>query len=352
MSIYTIKQSRIIALVIIILLGTLLIISLTDLFSSILGAIVIYILFKTMFLYLCGKLKLNRALSASIIIIVSFIIIIIPFVSLSLLLVTRIAYYIEHPEIFTQLIAVIENFVGSTLRQPGMIEEALKNAGLWIVGLFPSFFDTALGLLLTISMMYFFLYFMLTRHEIFEGTLIKYLPFRAQNAEHFGLEIKNMTYSNVIGQGMIAAVQGILLAVGFWIFSIPDPVFWGLITFFLSFLPVIGSPIVFVPAGIIEISSGDTFDGFAILIWGFILVMNIDNLMRLWINKKMGDIHPVITITGVVIGIPLFGILGIVFGPLLISTFILLIKLYEAAFIESSEPEKEKIITRDELNGR
>jgi predicted PurR-regulated permease PerM len=349
MSTYTIKQSKIIALILILLMGLFLVYTLKSLVSAILGSIVIYVLFRPFFIYLTEKLKLNRPLGATIIILVSFIIIVIPFISLSLMLVNKVIYYLDNPDKIKEIISNIENFAGQQLNQPGMIEDAFQRVGTWVVGIFPAFMDTALAILLTVSMMYFFLYFMLTKHEVFENTLIRYLPFRSKNVEHFANELKNTTFSNIIGQGLIAFIQGGLLAIGFWIFSIPDPVFWGLIAFFLSFLPVIGSPIVFIPAGIIELSGGNTFGGIGILIWGFVLVINIDNVLRLWINKRMGNIHPLVTITGVVIGIPIFGILGIVFGPLLISTFILLIRLYEAAYADNPDSEKERVISRDEL---
>jgi predicted PurR-regulated permease PerM len=313
------------------------------------AAIVIYVLFKPMYLFFAERHKIKKGLSATLIIIISFIIIIIPFLTLSLMLVNKVLYYLENPEVIRNLVNTIENFAGQTLNRPGVLEDALNRTANWVISIFPAFMDTAFAILLTIAMMYFFLFFMFTKYEIFEATLIKYLPFRAKNSEHFGSELKNVTYSNIVGQGIIAFAQGGLLALGFWIFSIPDPIFWGLIAFFLSFIPVIGSPFVFVPAAIIEISTGNNFGGIGILIWGFVLVINIDNLLRLWINKKMGNIHPLITITGVIIGIPAFGILGIVFGPLLISTFLLLVRLYEAAFSDSIAPEKEKIISKDEL---
>jgi predicted PurR-regulated permease PerM len=350
MSVYTINQSRIISIVLILLMGLFIVYALSNLVAAILGAVVLYVLFRPFFIWLTTEKKINRPLSVTFIILISFTIIIIPFLALSILLVNKILYYMENPEIITQIISKIETFVGQNLKQKGMVENYVERAGEYVVSMFPIVMDTALAILLTIAMMYLFLYFMYTKYEAFEGTLIKYLPFREKNSRHFALELKNVTYANIVGQGMIAFVQGLLLAIGFIIFSIPDPLFWGLVTFFLSFLPVIGSPLVFVPAGIIEIASGNTFGGVGILVYGVVLITNIDNLMRLWINKKMGNIHPVITITGVVIGIPLFGILGIVYGPLLLSIFILLIKLYEAAYAANSRPEKERVVSPDKLS--
>jgi predicted PurR-regulated permease PerM len=139
--------------------------------------------------------------------------------------------------------------------------------------------------------------------------------------------LKSSTFGNVLGQGLICLVQAISLGIGFLVFGLPDPFFWATITFFISFLPVIGAPIVFVPAGLISLAYGDTTSGYGILIWGFVLVTNIDNLLRYFISKYFADTHPLITIIGVIAGIPVFGILGLVFGPLLISWFLLLLKI-------------------------
>jgi predicted PurR-regulated permease PerM len=73
---------------------------------------------------------------------------------------------------------------------------------------------------------------------------------------------------------------------------------------------------------------------------GAVLIMNIDNLLRLYIAKKMGDTHPLITILGVILGVPLFGILGLVIGPLMLSYLLILVKVYESEYPpEDRDPE-------------
>jgi len=108
----------------------------------------------------------------------------------------------------------------------------------------------------------------------------------------------------------------------------------------------LGPPVVFVPAAILQIANGNNFAGWAMLIFGFVVVINIDNVLRFIIAKKVGNIHPIITVIGVIIGIPLFGILGLVFGPLLLSYFILLVKIYETSTLASERLERIK--TNDE----
>src|SRR5690606_8261508 len=156
------------------------------------------------------------------------------------------------------------------------------------------------------------------------------MPFDDESEVVLGEELKNITYSNIIGQTFIAIVQGAFLAVGFLIFGAKDPLFWGVICAILSFIPLLGPPLIFVPASLILLSQGYTWQGVGLLIWGFGLVINIDNVLRLIIAKKVGDIHPVITVVGVIIGIPLFGIMGLVYGPLLLTYFLVAIRIYKA----------------------
>jgi predicted PurR-regulated permease PerM len=125
-----------------------------------------------------------------------------------------------------------------------------------------------------------------------------------------------------------------VVTIGFLIFGIPDPFFWGVVSVFVCFLPIVGAPIIFVPAGIIELLSGNTFAGVGILIWGGVLVTLIDNFLRQFISKKIANTHPLITIIGVIIGVPVFGLIGIVIGPFIISCFFLLLKMYEVNYIE------------------
>jgi predicted PurR-regulated permease PerM len=78
---------------------------------------------------------------------------------------------------------------------------------------------------------------------------------------------------------------------------------------------------------------GETGKGIALAIWGFGIVGLVDNFFRFFVNKKLGNIHPLITIFGVLVGVQLFGFIGLIFGPLLISLFILSLRIYSSEFI-------------------
>lgn len=329
MSIYTLKQQRNIILIIIIILGLFLSYALKDIFTAGLGAIILYTLLRSYFIRLIDVKKWKRAVAALYIILISFIVIILPFLGLSLMVVDKISYYSNNLNEIQNIINHFATALHIDIEHSETFASTIKKLESWVLGSFPSVVNGLLNVFLLISVMYFILYFMFTEYETFESSLMKYLPFKESNSLLLAEEMQKITQSNVIGQGIIALAQGTCVGLGFWIFSIPDPFFWGVLATLLSFVPIVGSAMVFVPAGIIEISYDNIYSGIGIIIWGAVIVANIDNVLRLIINKKIANIHPLISIIGVIIGIPMFGMLGLVFGPMLISFFLLLIKIYE-----------------------
>ena len=329
MSIFNYKQRNNIILAGIIILGCFLLFALSGLFNSILGAIVLFTIFRPVYLHLVEKKRWNRTLVAVMIILTSLIVIVIPLMSLSIMVVNKISGISRNTFDIQEWVSKIDDFAGSNFHQPHLAENTLQKLGAYATELFPSILGSAANILITLLVMYFLLYFMLVQIDEFEGALLKYAPFREQHALKFATALRNSTYSNVLGQGIIALTQGILLANGFWIFGLPDPIFWGVIGSFISFLPVVGAPTLTIPASIILMAGGHTVKGILLLAYGLLFIGNIDNVLRMIINKRIGNTHPIISIIGVFIGIPLFGILGLVYGPLLLSYFLLLLEIYE-----------------------
>lgn len=345
MSIFSYKQRNNINLVIIIALGCLIAYSLQGIFGSILSTLVLYTILRPGYIYLAETKGYNKQLAAVLLLFVSFLVLILPFYALSSMVIEKIAELQNDDIYFKNLIYKFKHLIPLGGDAQKYIEDGLEKAGTWATGLFPSVISGAFNIVLGLLLMYFLLYFMLVCRESFENALVKYAPFREQNALRFAEEMRNTTYANVLGQGFIALVQGSLVSLCFYVLGYSDPLFWGVITTFISFVPILGPPIVFVPAALIQIANGNNFAGWAMLIFGFVVIINIDNVLRFIIAKKVGNIHPIITVIGVVIGIPLFGILGLVFGPLLLSYFILLIKIYETSSMATERLERIKTIS-------
>ncbi len=337
MPIYNSSQQKNLVLGLVLLLGAFLFYSTLNIFTSLLGSIVMYTLFRPLHIYLIEKKKIRKSFSALIIIVVSFLIIIIPMLALSWMIINKLIAFQQNPEIASKLIDNVNKLGGSRINKPELIKNGISNLSNWAIGQFSSFINKTFRIFINLMILYFSLFYMLVSYENFEKTILKYLPFQKRNSLRFGKELKNMTYSNIFGQGIIAAVQGIIVGIGFLIFQIPDPIFWGIISFFVCFLPVVGAPIIIVPAGIIELANGNTIAGLGIIIWGIVLVTVADNFLRFYISKKIADTHPLITLIGVIIGVPFFGIIGIVVGPFLISFFLLLISIYEQLYLNADK---------------
>lgn len=335
-SVFTQKERNTITLIILIILGCILIYAVRGIIGALLSTLVMYTIFRPVNIYLTERLRWRRPLAAVCIIVVSFFMIVLPFLGVGSMLVNKAIELQKNPEWISDIVNRINRYAGDKFGKPDLIQEQLENMMSYMGKLFTSLVSGAAGLFLDITVMYFLLYFIFVGYRGFERGLLRYSPFRTENAMRFGHELRNITYSNVLGQTLIAIVQGASLALGYVIFGLADPLFWGVICAILAFIPLLGPPLIFVPAAIIAITQGNNVAGIGILLYGFIVVINIDNILRLIIAKKLGDIHPIITVVGVIIGIPLFGVMGLVYGPLLLSYFLITVRIYEANKLKDS----------------
>jgi predicted PurR-regulated permease PerM len=209
------------------------------------------------------------------------------------------------------------------------IHNLQARAGEFIAG----FFSTSISILTSIILMYFVLYYMLINTGSMEGVIFRYLPFKESILKRFTNELEMQTFSNAIAAPVLALVQGLIAALGYWVFGINEPLFWGLMTGFFSFLPVIGTTAIWLPAAIFQYSAGSHWQGIGIVLYGLFVIGLMDNVLRFAFQKRFADVHPLITVIGVISGLSLFGIPGIIFGPLLISYFLLLMKIFNEEFL-------------------
>jgi len=335
MPIYKPSQRKNIVLGLVLLLGIFLFYSMLSILTALLGSIILYTLFRPLHVYLTKKRGIRKSFSAIIIIVLSFLIIVIPMIVLSWMIINKLIAFKQNPELITHLIDKVNKLLGSAITEPELIKNAISNVSNWVIGEFSTFINKTFKVFINLMILYFSFFYMLVSYEAFEKMVLKYLPFQEKSSLRFGKELKNITYSNIFGQAIIAASQGFIVGIGFLIFQIPDPLFWAILSFFVCFLPVVGAPIIIIPAGIIELASGNIIAGVGILIFGLVLVTLVDYVLRFYISKRIADTHPLITLIGVIVGVPIFGLIGIVLGPLFISFFLLLVAVYEELYLKA-----------------
>ena len=284
---------------------------------------------------LVEKYHWKKWLAATLIIFISFLVIIIPAFGLVYALIGRVQTVLTDPQAvvmgYHTLINNLNGFLGFELINGSMIAEYIKSLAAEV----PSILNTSLMLFGNILLMYFLLYNLLVNIGRVEKAMFYYLPFSRDGANVLTKELHDMTIANAIAVPLIALGQGIVASIGFWIFGLRDPFFWGIMCGCTSILPVVGAALIWLPAGIFMLSTSASWQGIGILIYGAVVISTVDNIFRFFFARWFADVHPVITILGVIIGLQWFGLPGLVFGPLLISYFFLLLKLYRKEFVEA-----------------
>lgn len=329
------KFRQALALVIILGLFVFLLISLQNFINAFLGAVIFYVLFKPLMQRLVNTNKWNKSLAATLIIFISFLLVIVPVSTFGYILFSKVGSVINDP---TSLLQGIRQFDSRIMEKTGVdlfSESNLKKLQDAASNLVPGILNSALQIISNIIMMYFILFYLLVNTGKIENEIKSYLPFSKENTQLFSSELNSMTLSNVIAVPLVAACQGIVASIGFAIFGLHQPFFWGMLCGCFSIIPVVGAGIIWVPAGVFMLGLGEMWQGIAILVYGVLVISTVDNVFRFLFQKKFADVHPVITIFGVIIGLNWFGIPGLVFGPLLISYFLIMLKIYRNEYLES-----------------
>ena len=320
-------------IVLLLLLGILLFLELYSFLPAMLGAITLYILMRRWMYYLTEKRKWGSGWAAMLLMLLSFIVILLPVGLLANMLTSKISYAISHS---AELIEALKKLV-KTLEQRFNIVIAsdanINKLGQAITSSLPRILGATFNTLTTIFFMYFILYFMLVNGRKMEVTVYEYIPLRDENVDRLGKETKKMVLSNAIGIPVIALAQGLIALIGYLVLGIKEPFFWFGVTCIAAMIPVVGAALAYVPVAIILFANGQNWQGIVMLIFGFGVIGTADNVLRFTLLRKLGDVHPLTTVFGVIIGLNLFGFIGLIFGPLLISLFILLLKIYSSEFV-------------------
>jgi predicted PurR-regulated permease PerM len=323
---------QVLILITIILIGVLLFIHLQIFIPAFLGAYTLYVLMRKYQFILQGRYKWNKNLAASLLMLLSFLIILLPILTLVNMMTSRIAFAIEHS---SELLSSIEGFVNKYEKKYGiniLTDDNIRKLSTVGAETLPKILGATFNTLTTVIMMYFILYFMLVDGRRMESLFYEWVPLKDENIILLRHDLNLMVISNAIGIPLIALLQGLVALGGYFFLGVDEPIFWFVVTCIAAMLPVVGAALAYVPLSLLFFAKGDSGKGIIMLIYGFGVIGVVDNVFRFWLQKKLGDVHPMITVFGVIIGVSMFGFIGLIFGPILISLFLLMIKIYVSEF--------------------
>src|SRR5690606_7930521 len=303
----TIRQ--IFLILIILITGSMIFAEMIPYLMGLLGAVTIYILLRKWMIYLEQTRKWKPALAASVLMLFSFVVILLPIVGIVMMLGNKIGQAVSNSEqvtkAFKDQLTKVEQYVGYDLSS----KIDAESTATWISENLQVFVGSTFNALIAIGLMYFILYYMFTNRRLLKDTLKEYLPLSQGNITELGKEVQKMVRSNAIGIPLVAILQGIVALIGFWIFGIEDAFFWFVITTIGSLIPFVGTLLGIIPVFIISLAAGDNFQAWGILIYGITVVGATDNILRIYALKRLDDVHPLVTLIGVLIGVPIFGFL-------------------------------------------
>src|SRR2546427_1295485 len=307
------------------LLGVALIIALTPYATGLVGIPVLYAVFAPVHDWL--STRFSPKVVAGLVVALALFLIVVPGVSFAGLVVAQaqqIASGVARNPVLGKL---AELHIGQIDLGPRIADLGAKVVS-WIGSSAFGLIGTATRLALNLIISLFGLYYLLLRPQETWDAVRPYIPFSAKNTEKLRQRFRDVTTATIVGTGLTAAIQGSLVGLGFWLTGLPNAVFWGVVTMVFAILPVVGSGLVWGPGAIALMIGNHALAGMLLALGGVVIVGNVDYVIRPRVFSRWANIHPLITLIGALAGVPYFGILGLLIGPLALSYFFELVKMY------------------------
>lgn len=334
------KLRQISFIIILVLLGFILFTELKNFLPAFLGSLTFYVLMRKWMFRMVYVRKWKPGTAACVLMLTSFIVIMVPIWMVVNLMSPRISFAIQHASEVISKIKPILNTIETKTGFELFSDKNFSALSSFLATNIPSVLGATFNTLTSIAMMYFIMYFMLVNGRKMERVISDMVPMNEENTNKVGMEVNNIVLSNAIGIPLIAFLQGVVGLIGYFILGVDQPVFWFVVTCVTAMLPIVGAAIAYVPLGIIFFAQGENWRGILMLVYGFGVIGLVDNVFRITLSKKIGDIHPLVTVLGVLAGLNLFGFIGLIFGPLLISLFLLLLKIYTLEFSQKASAKQ------------
>ncbi|MEI8634236.1 AI-2E family transporter [Vibrio sp. PP-XX7] len=211
------------------------------------------------------------------------------------------------------------------------IGQLVSQFGTQIVGISARVLGDATAFIMHFFLMLFVLFFLLRDHENIIASLHHILPLSRSQEDKLLNEIEKVSKSAVMGSFLTALAQGLAGGLGMWFAGLPG-LFWGTMIGFASFIPVIGTALIWIPASLYLYLTGDTYWAIFLAAWGIVVVGSIDHLLRPFLMQGSAGMNTLMIFFSLLGGIHLFGLMGLIYGPLIFAITIVLFHIYEEEF--------------------
>lgn len=324
---------RIVTLVLIAVLVLLTFLILEPIILPSLFGLILAFMFFPIYKILNSKIK-HPNVSALIITVVLILILIVPLIFLVPLIVKQsfdIYSYLQSADLFSSLEKLFSSFLSSPEVSKDLIVSMKAFTSNIVSSFLNSFKDILLSspkILLDVTLVLFIFFFGLRDGE----KLIEYIqsisPLSKEAEKKIFQQFKDVTQSVIFGQFVVGIVQGIATGIGLFVFGVPNALILTVIATFAGMLPLLGPWLVWLPVDIYLLLIGRTSAGIGLLIYGLLVISLVDNIIRPYIVSRRTKINSAIVLVSMLGGAFMFGALGILLGPLIISYLLLLLDFF------------------------
>ncbi len=288
-----------------------------------------------------AKRRLSRYISspplcATLLIVLVIVLVVVPTFYLTAHLVTQVtgAYNnFKETHVVEKITTFLQAKTGQDIHLQTVLLKLLDNVREFVLSAAPNFLGSVASLVIGLFVMFFVMYYALQQSSAIAQKLAHLIPLEKGLKEKMLEEIQAVLEGVLYGQIITALIHGAAMGIGFLVFGLHNVIFWAVLMTILSFIPVLGTPIIWVPAGIYLIINGHPWLGVGLLIYSTLVLTIIDNVLKPRLISDKSNIHPVIVMIGVLGGLQLFGFIGLVVGPLVLALLLRLLVFYEEVYL-------------------
>jgi len=225
------------------------------------------------------------------------------------------------------------------------VAERLKSLGGAIAGRTLGFVGGAVGFVVEIFFVIFTMYYLFRDGERMRQAVYNVMPLDDRRAHEIIDRTQEVISASVYGVLVIALIQGALGGLAFWVLGLPSPLLWGVVMVFLSMIPMAGAFVVWVPAALYLVATGEWGKAILLTIWGALVIGSVDNFLRPKLVGEKTRLHELLIFFSVLGGLQVFGVIGLVLGPVVVAiTIALLDVLRQADDSARGEPDEETLV--------
>lgn len=215
---------------------------------------------------------------------------------------------------------------------PVRISDDIKRFSENALGILQAAYQSVTHFIFWVFVMFFTLFYLFIDGEKAFKYLLRLSPLKNEHEKLLATKFVSISRATLRGTLVVGTIQGLLGGLAFWIVGVPSPAIWGLMMVLLSMIPMVGSALIWLPAGLVLLFIGDVWQGVFLLAFGFGVISLIDNILRPRLVGKDTQMHPLMIFFAILGGIAFFGLPGFVIGPILVSLFLALSEIYAIEF--------------------